>query len=155
MRKDVFRMVSNTVALVLLQAACQSAAFASHPSYMHAMSDLRYAKLLLEHGDARNVMRDENAAANEINACLHDLTKAAWYDGKDLHDHPNPQISGWDTSGRLHKVLELLEKAHKDMAKEEDDPAAVGFKDRALKHVDRAIGFTHRAVGDKIENNSL
>ena len=154
--KQIFsRLVSNTVALVMVVAVCQSAALAEHPHYMHAMSDLRAAKAMLEHPDAGNVMKDANNAANEINACLQDLQSAAWYDRKDPHHNPPPEFAGMDKLGRLHKAVELLRRAHDDMAKEEDEPAAVGFQARALKHVDRAIAFTRRAIGDKVDDSIL
>jgi hypothetical protein len=156
MKQVVSRLVWNTVALIMLLAACQSAALAEkHPHYMHAMSDLRAAKAMLEHPDEGNVMKDANNAANEINACLQDLQSAAWYDRKDPHHNPAPEFAGMDRLGRLHKALELMRRAHDDMAKEEDEPAAVGFQARALKHVDRAIGFTRRAIGDKVDDSIL
>jgi hypothetical protein len=121
---------------------------------MHAISDLRSAKWLLERPDAHNVVQDEQNAVREIDACLHELTEAAWMDGKNVQDHP-PTDEGLDHPGRLHKSLELLKKAHADMDKEEDDPTAQGFQARAIKHVDRAVGYTRRAIGDKFDDSFL
>jgi hypothetical protein len=38
--------------------------------------------------------------------------------------------------------MELLDKAHNDIAREEDDPSVRGLRDRALHHIDEA----HRIV---------
>lgn len=159
MKNSVVRTVSNAVAAILLTlTAIPMPAWSDtpgrHPGYMHAISDLRSAKWLLERPDAHNVVQDEQNAVREIDACLHELTEAAWMDGKNVQDHP-PTDEGLDHPGRLHKSLELLKKAHADMDKEEDDPTAQGFQARAIKHVDRAVGYTRRAIGDKFDDSFL
>jgi hypothetical protein len=50
--------------------------------------------------------------------------------------------------GRLHKALELLRKTHDDVAREEDDPMVRGLRNRAIGHIDAAIGATKHAIGD-------
>jgi hypothetical protein len=125
-----------------------------HPGYLHAMQDLRHARDLLFHPDHKNVEADENRAIREIDECLGDLEKAAWLDRKP-QGMPVLPDAGIDFKSRLSKALELLRKAHNDMDKEEDDPSAVGFRDRANHHVDRAIGFTRRAIGEKFDDNFL
>src|SRR5215472_7941016 len=72
-----------------------------HPYYLHALSDLRAARWMLE-----------------------------------------------DRPGRLHKALELLRKTKADVAREEDDPAVRGLRDRAVGHIDGAIHATEHAIGD-------
>jgi hypothetical protein len=47
-----------------------------------------------------------------------------------------------DRAGRFHRAMELLDKAHNDIAREEDDPGVRGLRDRALHHIDEA----HRIV---------
>ena len=47
-----------------------------------------------------------------------------------------------DRKGRYHRALELLDKAHEDVAREEDDSWARGLRNRALHHIDEA----HRIV---------
>jgi hypothetical protein len=37
---------------------------------------------------------------------------------------------------------------HSDVAREEDDPATRGLRDRAVGHIDGAIHATERAIGD-------
>jgi len=149
--KQVVAAISLTL---LLPLAALADLPGRHPGYLHAIQDLKKARGLISHPDHVNVEADENRAVREIDACLHDLEEASWLDHKDRFLPVLPD-AGLDFKGRLHKGLELLRKAHDDMDKEEDDPAAVGFRDRANKHVDRAIGFTRRAIGDKFDDAYL
>jgi len=50
--------------------------------------------------------------------------------------------AGLDKKGRHHRALELLDQAHHDIDREEDDSFAPGLKHRALHHIDEA----HRIV---------
>src|SRR5579862_3958299 len=60
-----------------------------HPAYLHALSDLRAARWMLEHrpGDAA-VSGQEDVAITEIDAAIGEIKRAAIDDGKDIHDHP-------------------------------------------------------------------
>jgi hypothetical protein len=119
-----------------------------HPYYLHALSDLRAARWMLEHrpGDAA-VSADEDVAVTEIDAAIREIKHAAIDDGKNVNDHPNVDVPP-DQPGHLHKALELLRKVHGDVAHEEDDPATRGLRDRAVGHIDGAIHATEKAIGD-------
>jgi hypothetical protein len=119
-----------------------------HPHYLHALSDLRAARWMLEHraGDAA-VSGQEDAAIIEIDAAIGEMKKAAYFDGKDIHDHPKVDFPP-DRPGRLHKALELLREAHQDVAREEDDPVTRELRNRAIGHVDGAIHATEHSIGD-------
>lgn len=119
-----------------------------HPFYLHALTDLRAARWMLEHrpGDAA-VSANEDVAITEIDAAIREIKRAAIDDGKNVNDHPNVDVPG-DRPGHLHKALELLRKVHSDVAREEDDPATRGLRDRAVGHIDGAIHATERAIGD-------
>jgi hypothetical protein len=119
-----------------------------HPYYLHALSDLRTARWMLEHrpGDAA-VSGNEDIAITEIDAAIREIKHAAIDDGKNVNDHPNVDVPA-DHPGHLHKALELLRKVHSDVAREEDDPAIRGLRDRAVGHIDGAIHATERAIGD-------
>ena len=119
-----------------------------HPYYLHALSDLRAARWMLEHrpGDAA-VSGKEDVAITEIDAAIGEIKRAAIDDGKDLHDHPAIDAPN-DRPGRLHKALELLRKVHSDVAREEDDPMVKGLRNRAVGHIDGAIPATEGAVKD-------
>ena len=134
-------------ALVPLGAAAQELP-GTHPAYLHALTDLRAARWLIEHrpGDAR-VSTDEDVAITRIDQAIGEIKRAAIDDGKDLHDHPSVDVR-LDNRGRLHRAEELLRKVHDDIAREEGDPLTRGLRDRAVGHVDAAIGATHHAIVD-------
>jgi len=119
-----------------------------HPAYLHALSDLRTARWMLEHrpGDAA-VSSHEDVAITEIDKTIGEIKHAAIDDGKDIHDHPSLDVPA-DHPGRLHKALELLRKVHSDVAREEDDPMTRGLRDRAVGHIDEAIHQSEKALFD-------
>jgi hypothetical protein len=117
-----------------------------HPGYLHALTDLRDARWNLEHraGDAA-VSDREDVAIVEIDRAIGEVKKAAREDDKNLGNHP-PEDARLNHAGRLHHAVELLEKAHNDLAREEDNPEARELKHRALDHVDRALEAAKQAV---------
>jgi hypothetical protein len=137
---------------VLLSLAAHADLPGDHPGYLHALSDLRAARWNLQHrpGDAA-VSTQEDIAITEIDHAIREVKKAATDDAKNLNDHPHEDV-GLNRPGRLHHAVELLEKAHADLEREEDNPEARGSKHRALQHVDRAIEAARHAVGD-VEHN--
>jgi hypothetical protein len=119
-----------------------------HPFYLHALSDLRDARWILEHrpGGYR-VSEHESAAIFAIDEALREIRRAAIEDGKNVYDRPRADLAP-DRSGMFHQALELLRRAHGDVAREEDDPAAIGLRNRAVGHIDRAIHETEAALWD-------
>src|ERR1700677_4210948 len=96
-----------------------------HPLYLHALSDLRTARWMIEHrpGDAA-VSAHESEAIREIDRAIQELRRAAIDDGKNVHEHPAADVPT-DYRGRLHKAAELLRKVRADTYREEDNPSAV------------------------------
>jgi hypothetical protein len=119
-----------------------------HPAYLHALTDLRAARWMLQHrpGDA-GVSAHEDVAIAEIDAAIGEIKHAAIDDGKNIQDHPQVDVPN-NRPGRLHKALELLHKVHRDVAREEDDPMTRGLRDRAVGHIDAAIHATDGALAD-------
>jgi hypothetical protein len=119
-----------------------------HPFYLHALTDLRTARWMLEHrpGDPA-VSGQEDVAIQQIDAAIGDIKAASIDDGKDLHDHPKIDLPKRH-EGHLHKALDLLRKVRQDVSKEEDDPLAKGLKKNALNHINGAIGATKDALED-------
>ena len=121
---------------------------AAHPFYAHALSDLRAARWLVSHRPGNPAVNyNENVALEAINAAIGDVRKAAFYDDKDPDDTPPPDLPG-DRAGRLHRADELLRRAHGDIAKEEDNGAARGLRNRAIQHVDDALRAVDSAIRD-------
>ncbi|MGA7317208.1 MAG: hypothetical protein WBX22_24915 [Silvibacterium sp.] len=121
----------------------------AHPGYLHALSDLRYARALLEQ-DAPNVVEhDQHWALHEIDEAIRVIKDAASEDGKDLNLHP-PVQPQWPVSGRFHRALEAIGNAHRDVADREHNESARGLRDEAVHHIDEA----HRAVEHAIQTAS-
>jgi hypothetical protein len=141
-------MLSGLLLLLVLPLAANADVPGKHPYYLHALSDLRAARWMLEHrpGDAA-VSGQEDVAVIEIDKTIGEIKKAAIDDGKDIHDHPAVDVPS-DHPGRLHKSLELLRKVHSDLDREEDDPMTKGLKDRAVHHLDEAIHANEHAIKD-------
>jgi hypothetical protein len=120
---------------------------AIHPGYLHAISDLRYARALLWREDWRDVMRDQRAAIDEIDHAIDEAKRAAIDDGKNLNDHPPLDARlGWEN--RFRQAMTLLDSAVRDLSYEEDNRHAAAWRGASLAHVQRARDFVARAMRD-------
>jgi hypothetical protein len=120
--------------------------FGPHPYYLHALSDLRAARWMIDHRPGNWVQtQDEIEAVRRIDAAINEIKKASIEDGKNLADHPRVDELP-DHSGRLHKALDFLRKARQDISHDEDNVFAQGLQARAYGHIDGAIGAVKRAI---------
>jgi hypothetical protein len=118
-----------------------------HPAYLHALTDLRHARAHLDKlSPSDRVDAEAQHAIDEIDKAIGEIKHASIDDGKNLNDHP-PVDTQLDRGGRYHRALELLDKAHRDIAGEEDDPSTRGLRDRALHHIDEAHRIVDHIVG--------
>lgn len=119
-----------------------------HPAYLHALSDLRTARWLIEHRPGNQyVSEHEGMAIGQIDATIHDIIQASIDDGKDIHDHVPVDVPPVQ-NGRLHRAHEFLDEALRDVSQEEDDPMARGLKHRSAEHIRAAIHETETAIWD-------
>jgi hypothetical protein len=147
MKKLLTALSSTAVLAILMPMTAGADSPGTHPYYLHALSDLRSARWMLEHRPAdAAVSGQEDVAISEIDAAIGEIKHASIDDGKNLQDHPGADIA--DRPGRLHKALDLLRKVHSDVAREEDDPMSRAWRNRAIGHIDAAIGATKHAIGD-------
>ncbi len=140
------KTLRHCAVIVFFVAVCSAFTFADdpglHPSYLHALTDLRHARAHLDRLTPNDrIDNEEQHAIDEIDKAIGEIKHASVDDGKNLNDHP-PVDAGMDRRGRYHRALELLDKAHNDIASEEDNGWARGLRDRALRHIDEA----HRIV---------
>ena len=127
-------------------AANGTNAFGQHPYYLHALSDLRAARWMINHRPGNWVQtQDEIEAVRRIDAAIGEIKKASIEDGKNLEDH-QPVSEVPDHMGRLHKALDYLRKARQDISHDEDNVFAQGLQARAYGHIDGAIGAVKRAI---------
>jgi len=124
-------------AMFLAVSPSSASAQGRHPAYLHALSDLRAARAHLERPDHGELRHEEKEAIHQINNAIDEIKKAAIEDGKDIDEHPMVDAR-MDWPGRLHRAMELLDKAHQDIAHEEDNPSAQGLQQRAFEHIDKA-----------------
>ena len=129
----------------MLSVATNAPAQNRHPAYLHALSDLRAARAHLQHPDGAHLRHEEEEAIKEINKAIDEIKKASIDDGKDLDDHP-PVDANLDWGGRLHRAIELLNKAHNDISREEDNQFAQGLQQRAMGHIDKAHHEVEEAI---------
>jgi hypothetical protein len=95
-------------------------------AYLHALTDLRAARAQLQHQDGGALQEEEKEAIHQIDEAIDEIKRASIDDGKDLDNHPAVD-AGMDHAGRLHRAKQLLEKAHQDIAHEEDNSLAQGL----------------------------
>jgi hypothetical protein len=149
MKRNALRAALIAAAgLALAPIAAHAQWWQQHPAYLHAMSDLRTAYWLVTHQDTMNpVKHDEEAhAAWAIRGAYQTLKDASIVDDKNINDQPPPDFNFLDHRGRLHKAMDLLRDAHNAVNREEDDPAARGFKFKALQQIDSAAAATNAAI---------
>lgn len=118
-----------------------------HPRYMHARSDLRAAQWYLNVREEPNVTRNLHAAYEEVERAVVEIDRAAVIDRKDVEDHPHVDTR-LGRRGRFRKIVALLRSARHDIEHEEDNPAAIRWRDAAYRHIDAALEHVHRAARD-------
>ncbi|MBV8902988.1 MAG: hypothetical protein JOZ22_05070, partial [Acidobacteriia bacterium] len=118
-----------------------------HPAYLHARTDLRRAARLMEVREEPNVMRDLAAASHETQEAIRELDAAALWDHKDIEDNP-PVDTYPNRPGRFRAIAQFLFAAKRDIEREEDNPAARAWRNRALQHIDESIRLVRRAARD-------
>lgn len=117
-----------------------------HPYYLHALSDLRAARWMIEHrpGNWQSTV-DEVEAVKQIDVAINEIKKASIDDRKDIDFHPQVDEHP-DRPGRLHDAVEFLRKARQDVNKDEDNVFAQGLRNRAVEHINAAIRATEKAI---------
>ncbi|MEO6777205.1 MAG: hypothetical protein ABI467_30030 [Kofleriaceae bacterium] len=120
----------------------------AHPAYLHALTDLRHARFLIEKPAKPEVKWDEGNAVHEIDAAIHEINSASIDDGKPLEDHP-PVDAKMHQRDRLRKAEELLHKAAADIDEKEDNGWAKGLRGRANGHIHNAEHAIHEAMEDR------
>jgi hypothetical protein len=111
-----------------------------HPYYIHALSDLRAARWMIEHRPG-----NWERTVDEMEAVIGEIKKAAIDDGKNVDDHL-PVDEPNEHNGRLHVSVDYLKKARQDIARDEDNLFAQGLQARAYNHIDAAISSVRKAI---------
>jgi len=148
MRRITIGFAALAVAGILTIPALFGDVPGRHPAYLRARTDLRRAERLMAWPEFRNVRHELDESANHVREAIREIDAAARWDRKDLEDHPR-----LDTyprrADRFRAIAQFLYSAKRDIEREEDNPAARGWRDRAIHHIDEAIGSVHRAARDE------
>jgi len=110
---------------------------AQRPHYLHALSDLREARELLQTDHRPGFAGARDHAIEEIERAIEEVKAAVRDEGGNPHHTPPPQ-SGGDPNRPLRSALTLLNEAHRDIAIGTDETGHRGLQERALRHVDEA-----------------
>jgi len=141
--------IAGTTFLLFITASCKPTVKVErneHPYYLHALSDLRAARWMIEHRPGNwEQTNDEIEAVRQIDAAIAEIKKAAIDDGKNLADHPSVDELN-QHNGRLHVSVDYLKKARQDISQDEDNRFAQGLQERAFLHIDAAISSVRRAI---------
>lgn len=148
--KANLNLQSTFMAFALCALLMPAAMFADtpgkHPAYLHARSDLAKARQLLNQGEEEgNVEAQLRNAVNEINQAIGEIDRAAVLDRKDVDDHP-PVDANLRCLGKFHEVFRLLREAQKDIDREEDNPAARAWRNRANGEINEAVKFVKKGI---------
>ena len=122
--------------------------YGHHPAYLHALTDLRDARWFLDH-PRENALEDrERHAIAEVDRAIDLVQRAAYYDGKNIYEHPREDAYG-EARGRLRRISELLRRARADIAQDEDNLQVRELQLHAVERVDEAIRLTESVMLDR------
>ena len=131
--------------LAFLFFAMGTPAQAQRPHYLHALSNLRQARSLLQSDGRPGVGIERNHAIEEIDRAIREVRAAARDAGRDTRFTPPPTTQG-DPDRPLRSALTLLDDARRDVAAGLDAPEDRGLQARALRHIDEARSAVGRAL---------
>ena len=142
------RNAENAVRTAMADRAMDNSGGGDHPAYLHALSDLRFARALLQRPSSPEVRWDESNAIREIDAAIHEIKLASIDDGKPLEDHPPVDVN-LHHRDRLRNAMRLLHGSADDIEHREDNGWARGVRGRALAHIRNAEFGVRDAIGDR------
>jgi len=124
-----------------------------HPHYLSARTDLRRATLLMRIPDEPNVMRDMATADAQTERAIHELDLAAHFDLRSINEHPPVDVR-MGRGSRFREILRLLGGARADIGREEDNPLARIWRNRAFGYIDSAMEVVRRGGYDKFRDDT-
>lgn len=134
----IFKQLTAAVfgLLAFLLFAMGTPAQAQHPRYLHALTNLREARELLQTDDRPGFRGARDRAIEEIERAIHEVSEAVRDEGRNPHHTPPP--AGGDPNRPMRSALNLLDEARRDIASGVDETGHRGLQERALRHIDEA-----------------
>jgi len=117
---------------------------AQRPHYLHALSNLREARSLLQSDNRPGFIGERDRAIGEIDRAIDEVRAAIRDEGRNPHFTPPP--AGGDPNRPLRSALTLLDDARRDIASGTDETGHIGLQERALHHVDEARHALDHAI---------
>jgi hypothetical protein len=147
MKESLLRCFLAGAALLCIAGLNYADTPGKHPAYLHARTDLRRAEILMRGAEEPNVARDLSAAAREVQAAIRELDTAAAWDRKDIDDNPRVDTHPKRVD-RFRAIAQFLFAARRDIEREEDNPAARPWRDRAVRHINESLQAVRSAARD-------
>jgi len=134
----MFKQLTATVfgLSAFLLFALGTPAQAQRPHYLHALSNLREARELLQTDRRPGFSGARDHAIEEIERAIHEVREAVRDEGRNPHHTPPP--AGGDPNRPMRSALNLLNEAHRDIASGSDESGHRGLQMRALHHIEEA-----------------
>ena len=118
----------------------------THPSYLHAVTELQTAQWLIVHRRGSAIVEGfETAALQNIAKAISDTRNAAMIDGKNLGSSP-PSNTMSHESRRMWLARDNLVQARYDLTRLEENPSAFGARDMVVQDVDQALSAVQQAI---------
>jgi hypothetical protein len=108
-----------------------------HPAYLHAMSDLRFARALLAVPEEYSTIPAQRRAIAHIDHALGDLRHAAYADELPVYE-PQPVDVSRPRIDRVREATRALDRARADIERFESNGFAAGWRDAARRDIDAA-----------------
>jgi hypothetical protein len=122
------------------------------PNYLHALSDLRDAREHLEHFGSEPADARAERAIFEIDRAINAIKREAVMSSNEIENHV-PVDTHMVHNGRFQKAMDLLDRAKRDVAGEEDQPDAQALQQRVLRHIEEARHQVARGIAIARENS--
>jgi hypothetical protein len=117
-----------------------------HPAYLHAMSDLRFARALLAVPEEYNAIPAQRRAIDRIDHALGDLRHAAYADEMPPFETPPVDVSR-PRIDRVREANRALDRARADIDRFESNGFADGWRDAARRDIDAARADARTELG--------
>lgn len=121
----------------LLVLAPSTPAQAEHPRYLHALSNLRQARAVLQTDDRREFAGERDHAIEEIDHAIKEIKIAVMEEGRNPSYTPPPADRG-NADRPMRSALGLLDEADEDVMRGVDEGLFPGLQGRAVRHIDEA-----------------
>jgi hypothetical protein len=140
------RTITGKVFFILLITLTSTVSVLADKAYLHALSNLRTARWLIDRSpEGAQKTDDQVAAVKAIDLAMARIINADIDDGKYLNDRPDEDAIP-DRDSRLAVALQLLRKAHADVNNDDGSAFDLELKSKEIPHINEAIACVEKAI---------